>query len=108
MMLTIIQALKANVKAPIHLHSHFTSGMGDSRSLRLWAGVDIIDTCTGPMHIAPLTLELTPGYRSLGNESRYRHGYQIAQHDRQEMEKDIPKYMQFADTTKFPSSIQTL
>lgn len=45
----LIKALKETVKVPIHLHSHFTSGMADMTMLKaIEAGVDIIDTCLSP------------------------------------------------------------
>jgi len=45
----IVKALKAAVSVPIHLHSHFTSGMADMAHLKaIEAGVDIIDTCMSP------------------------------------------------------------
>ena len=46
---TLVAALKKAVKLPIHLHSHFTSGMVDLSMLKaVEAGVDIIDTCMAP------------------------------------------------------------
>jgi len=45
----LIKALKETVKVPIHLHSHFTSGMADMSLLKaIEAGVDIVDTCLSP------------------------------------------------------------
>ncbi|HOV86703.1 MAG TPA: pyruvate carboxylase subunit B [Syntrophobacteraceae bacterium] len=45
----LVKALKENVKVPIHLHSHFTSGMADLALLKaIEAGVDIVDTCLSP------------------------------------------------------------
>lgn len=45
----IIKTLKQNVTAPIHLHSHFTSGMADMTLLKaIEAGADIVDTCLAP------------------------------------------------------------
>jgi oxaloacetate decarboxylase alpha subunit/pyruvate carboxylase subunit B len=45
----LIKALKKAVKVPIHLHSHFTSGMSPMTHLKaIEAGVDIIDTCMTP------------------------------------------------------------
>lgn len=45
----LVKALKETVKPPIHLHSHFTSGMADMSMLKaIEAGVDIIDTCLSP------------------------------------------------------------
>lgn len=45
----LIKALKETVKIPIHLHSHFTSGMADMAFIKaIEAGVDIVDTCLSP------------------------------------------------------------
>lgn len=45
----LIKALKTAVQVPIHLHSHFTSGMSPMTHLKaIEAGVDIIDTCMTP------------------------------------------------------------
>jgi oxaloacetate decarboxylase alpha subunit/pyruvate carboxylase subunit B len=45
----LIKALKKAVNVPIHLHSHFTSGMSPMTHLKaIEAGVDIIDTCMTP------------------------------------------------------------
>ncbi|MDR3568306.1 MAG: pyruvate carboxylase subunit B [Syntrophobacteraceae bacterium] len=45
----LVKALKENIKVPVHLHSHFTSGMGDLSLFKaIEAGVDIIDTCLSP------------------------------------------------------------
>ena len=45
----IVRALKDTVSVPVHLHSHFTSGMADMAHLKaIEAGVDIIDTCLSP------------------------------------------------------------
>ncbi len=41
----LVKALKAEVKVPIHLHTHNTSGTGDMTLLKaIEAGVDIVDT----------------------------------------------------------------
>lgn len=45
----LVKALKETTKLPIHLHSHFTSGMADMALLKaIEAGVDIVDTCLSP------------------------------------------------------------
>jgi len=45
----LVKALKKSVKPPIHLHSHFTSGMAAMAMLKAAeAGVDIIDCCLAP------------------------------------------------------------
>src|SRR5210317_983756 len=70
----IVKALKAAVKAPIHLHSHFTSGMSPMSHLKaIEAGVDIIDTCMTPYAfrtshpaIEPLVMALLGTNRDTG------------------------------------------
>ena len=45
----LIKAMKEAVSIPLHLHSHFTSGMSPMTHLKaIEAGVDIIDTCMTP------------------------------------------------------------
>ncbi len=99
----LIKALKENVKVPVHLHTHFTSGMGDLALLKaIEAAVDIIDTCVGPYAyrtshpaIEPLVITLLGTNRDTGFDIK------LLNKIGKEMEKDIPKYMEFADTTKF-------
>ncbi len=99
----LVRALKANVKVPIHLHTHFTSGMGDLALFKaIEAGVDIIDTCTGPYAyrtshpaVEPFVIALQGTNRDTGFDIR------LLNKIGKEMEKDIPKYLQFADNTKF-------
>jgi len=46
---SLFKALKQAVKPPLHLHSHFTSGMAPMTHLKaIEAGVDIVDTCMSP------------------------------------------------------------
>lgn len=46
----LIQALKAEVKIPVQLHTHYTSGMGSMTYLKaVEAGVDIIDCALAPL-----------------------------------------------------------
>jgi pyruvate/oxaloacetate carboxyltransferase len=45
----LFTALKKVIKVPLHLHTHYTSGMGSMSYLKaIEAGVDIIDTCLAP------------------------------------------------------------
>ena len=45
----LFTALKKEIKVPLHLHTHYTSGMGSMSYLKaVEAGVDIIDTCLAP------------------------------------------------------------
>lgn len=99
----LVKALKAAVKVPIHLHTHFTSGMGDLALFKaIEAGVDIIDTCVGPYAyrtshpaVEPLVISLLGTNRDTGMDIK------LLNKIGKEMEKDIPKYLQFADNTKF-------
>lgn len=99
----LIKALKENIKIPVHLHTHFTSGMGDLALFKaVEAGVDIIDTCVGPYAyrtshpaVEPLVISLLGTNRDTGFDIR------LLNKITKEMEKDIPKYLQFADNTKF-------
>ncbi len=46
----LVSKLKENVKCPIHLHTHNTSGTGDMTILKaIEAGVDIVDTALSPL-----------------------------------------------------------
>lgn len=99
----LVKALKETIKVPVHLHTHFTSGMGDlSHFKAIEAGVDIIDACLGPYAyrtshpaIEPFVIALMGTNRDTGFDIKLLN--KIAK----EMEKDIPKYLQFADSTKF-------
>ncbi len=70
----VIKAIKAAVKAPVHLHSHFTSGLASMTHLKaVEAGVDIIDTCMSPYAyrtshpaVEPLTMALLGTNRDTG------------------------------------------
>jgi len=99
----LVKALKAAVKIPVHLHTHFTSGMGDLALFKaIEAGVDIIDTCVGPYAyrtshpaVEPLVISLLGTNRDTGFDIK------LLNKISKEMEKDIPKYTQFADNTKY-------
>ena len=46
----LVKALKENVKVPIQLHSHYTSGLASMVHLKgIEAGVDVIDTAMSPL-----------------------------------------------------------
>ncbi len=95
----LVKALKDNVKVPIHLHSHFTSGMGDLALLKaIEAGVDIIDTCLSPWAyrsshpaIEPLVMALRYTNRDTGFDLK-----QLAKCS-EWFEKISPKYRHLLD-----------
>jgi oxaloacetate decarboxylase alpha subunit/pyruvate carboxylase subunit B len=99
----LVKALKEAVSVPIHLHSHFTSGMAQMSHLKaIEAGVDIVDTCMTPYAfrtshpaIEPLVMTLLGTNRDTGFDIR-----QLASIN-EILEKDIlPKYRHLLDDTK--------
>ncbi len=98
----LIRILKKQTKIPLHLHTHFTSGMGDLAIFKaIEAGVDIVDTCMAPYAyrtshpaVEPLVVSLLGTNRDTGFDIK-----KIAVIDK-EMEKIIPKYKHLLDDTK--------
>jgi len=99
----LIKALKENTKLPIHLHSHFTSGMAPLTHLKaIEAGVDIIDTCMTPYAyrtshpaIEPMVMSLLGSNRDTGFDIRALAAIN------EKLEKDIlPKYKHLLDDSK--------
>jgi len=100
----LIKTLKENVTPPIHLHSHFTSGMSSMSHLKaIEAGVDILDTCmtayayrTSHPAIEPLVMSLLGTNRDTGFDIK-----KLAKIN-EIMEKEIiPKYLHLVDDSKF-------
>lgn len=99
----LVKALKETVKAPIHLHSHFTSGMSPMSHLKaIEAGVDIIDTCMTPYAYRTSHAAIEPMVMSLIGTNRDT-GFDI--HKLAEineiLEKEVmPKYKHLLDDSK--------
>ncbi len=100
---TIVKALKKAVKPPIHLHSHFTSGMSSMSHLKaIEAGVDIIDTCMTPYAfrtshaaIEPFVMALLGTNRDTGFDIKHLAKINAV------LEKEIlPKYKHLLDDSK--------
>jgi pyruvate carboxylase subunit B len=99
----LVKALKAAVKAPIHLHSHFTSGMSPMSHLKaIEAGVDIIDTCMTPYayrtsHAAvePLVMALLGTNRDTGFDIK-----KLAAINEIFEKEILPKYKHLLDDSK--------
>ena len=99
----IVKALKAAVKVPIHLHSHFTSGMSAMSHLKaIEAGVDIIDTCMTPYAyrtshaaIEPLIMALLGTNRDTGFDIKL-----MAQINEIFEREIMPKYKHLLDDSK--------
>jgi len=99
----VIKAIKGAVSVPVHLHSHFTSGMSPMSHLKaIEAGVDIIDTCMSPYayrtsHAAvePLVMTLLGTSRDTGFDIR-----QLAEINEIFEKKVMPKYKHLLDDSK--------
>ncbi len=99
----LIRALKEKVSLPIHLHTHFTSGMADLSLMKaVEAGVDIIDTCLAPFAYRSSHPAIEPLVVSLWGTNRDT-GLDINRLVRlgEELEKIIPKYRHFENKTRF-------
>jgi len=67
----LVSALKKAVKVPLHLHTHYTSGMGGMAYLKaIEAGVDIIDTCLSPFALRTSMPAVEPIVASLQGTGR--------------------------------------
>ena len=99
----MIKALKAAVKPPIHLHSHFTSGMSPMTHLKaIEAGVDIIDTVMTPYAyrtshaaIEPLVMTLLGTTRDTGFDIKH-----LARINEVFEKEILPKYKHLLDDSK--------
>jgi len=99
----LVKALKDAVKVPVHLHSHFTSGMAPMSHLKaIEAGVDILDTCMTPYAyrtshpaIEPLVMALLGTNRDTGFDIRKLAAINEI------LERDVlPKYKHLLDDSK--------
>ena len=99
----LVKALKAQTKTPIHLHSHYTSGMASMSMLKaVEAGVDIIDTCVSPYAlrtshpaIEPIVMALLGTNRDTGFDIR-----KLAAVNEILEREVMPKYKHLLDTSK--------
>jgi len=95
----LIKNLKETVKLPIHLHSHFTSGMADMSMLKaIEAGVDIIDVCLAPWAYRTSHPGLEPLVAALQGTNRDT-GFNLKQLTRcsEHFVKITPKYRHLLD-----------
>ena len=99
---TLITALKKEVKVPIQLHTHYTSGMGSMAYLKAAeAGVDIVDTALAPFAlrtaapaVEPLVASLRGTPRDLG--LNLAHLLKLGDY----IESIAPKYRDFLNRTR--------
>jgi pyruvate carboxylase subunit B len=98
----LITALKKAIKIPVHLHTHYTSGMASMSCLKaIEAGVDTIDTALAPFAlrsshpaVEPIVVALQGTDRDTG--LNLAHLLKLGQY----FESIAPKYRDFLDTTR--------
>jgi pyruvate carboxylase subunit B len=97
----LVKALKQNLKVPVELHTHYTSGQGSMSLLKaIEAGVDIIDTALSPFALRSSQPAIEPLVVALYGTDRDT-GLDIEQLFRcvQMLERIAPKYRDFLDTS---------
>jgi pyruvate carboxylase subunit B len=97
----LIKALKENLKIPVELHTHYTSGQGSMSVLKaIEAGVDIIDTALSPFALRSSQPAIEPLVVALYGTDRDT-GLDIEQLFKcaQMLEQIAPKYKDFLDTS---------
>jgi pyruvate carboxylase subunit B len=97
----LIKALKENLKVPVELHTHYTSGQGSMSVLKaIEAGVDIVDTALSPFALRSSQPAIEPLVVALYGTARDT-GLDIEQLFKcaQMLEQIAPKYRDFLDTS---------
>jgi len=104
----LVKALKENIKIPINLHSHYTSGMASMAFLKaIEAGVDMIDCCIAPFALRTSHPSVEPLVAALeGTEYDTGLDLNLLFELGQKLETIAPKYRDFMDNTRM-SSIDT-
>jgi len=98
----LVKALKGELKIPVSLHSHYTSGMASMSMLKaIEAGVDMIDTVVAPFGLRsshPAVEPLLAALRGSPRETNIDLGLLLKIGE--QLESIAPKYRDFMDTTK--------
>ena len=98
----LVAALKETTDIPIHLHTHFSSGMADLSLLKaIEAGVDIIDTSMSPFAYRSSHTAIEPLVVTLLGTSRDT-GFDLERLVRisDRVEEIVPKYQHLLNTTR--------
>ena len=67
----LVSAIKKEIKLPLHLHSHYTSGMASMTYLKaIEAGVDVVDTCLAPFALRTSMPAIEPMVAALRGTER--------------------------------------
>jgi pyruvate carboxylase subunit B len=98
----LVKALKEQLKVPINVHSHYTSGMAAMVMLKaIEAGADIVDTCIAPFALRTSHPAIEPLYVTLEGTDRepqidLEKIIKIGEH----LENIAPKYRHLMDDTR--------
>ncbi len=98
----LVKALKRELKIPVQLHTHYTSGMGSmSYLMAIEAGVDVIDTAVAPLAlrssqpaIEPIVVALEGTERDTGLDINKL--FKIGEY----LESVLPKYRHLLDSSR--------
>ncbi len=96
----LITGLKKKITIPIHLHTHYTSGMASMVYLEaIKAGVDIVDTCLAPFALRTSQPAVEPLVATLIGTSRDT-GFdlKLLLELSDDIERIAPKYRDYLDT----------
>ncbi len=98
----LVLAMKENIKVPVNVHSHYTSGMACMAMLKaIEAGADIIDTCISPFALRTSHPAIEPLYVTLeGTERAMELDLERILNIGEHLEKIAPKYRHLMDDTK--------
>ena len=99
----LISALKGTLTIPVHLHTHYTSGMASMACLKaIEAGADGIDTCVAAFALRSSHPAVEAFIVALSGTDRDT-GLDLAKFSEinEYLESIIERYMKYADTTKF-------
>lgn len=98
----LIRGLKRTVSVPVHLHTHYTSGMASMAYLKaVEAGVDILDCCMAPFALRTSQPAVEPIVTALHGTTRDT-GLDLKAllHLSAKLEPIAQKYIHLMDTTK--------
>ncbi len=99
---TLVKTLKAKLRVPLQLHTHYTSGMASMAVIKAAeAGIDVVDACLAPLAlraaqpaVEPIVVTFQGTERDTGLD--LGHLLKLGQH----FENIAPKYREYMDTTK--------
>ena len=98
----LVKALKESTKLPIHLHTHYTSGMASMAYLKgIEAGADVVDTALAPFALRTAQPAIEPIVVSL-NDTRWETHVDLDLLFKigDQIEKFAPYYRDYLNTTR--------